>query len=157
MLSRTGEYALRAVLLLARRSADGPVKADVIATELGLPRNYLSKTLHRLVRRGVLESERGPRGGFRLARPASVLAVSEVVAEFEAVRLSGRCVMWGRACESTEPCGAHERWRLWTGEWARLLGGTTVADLLGNAGGPVGAGNGDVVESGVKGAWRGGP
>ena len=143
MLSRTGEYALRAVVLLATRTADGPVTADAIASELGLPRNYLSKTLHRLVKRGVLESERGPRGGFRLARPASGLGVWEVVGEFEAVGPSGRCVMGGRACDPADPCTAHERWELWSGEWARLVGGTTVADFLGGSTEAVTAANGD--------------
>jgi Rrf2 family protein len=131
MLSRTGEYALRAVLLLAARTAGGPVKADAIATELGLPRNYLSKTLHRLVKRGVLRSERGPHGGFRLARPATALAVSDVVGEFDELEGSGWCVMGGRACDPRHACPAHERWRTWSGAWARLMGETTVADFLG--------------------------
>lgn len=134
MLSRTGEYALRAVLLLARRATDRAVPADAIARELDVPRNYLSKTLNRLVRRGVLRSGRGPRGGFRLARPAAELAVAEVVAEFEGQDPAGRCVMGGRACDPEDPCVAHESWQKWSTQLTRWLDGTTVADLAGGVG-----------------------
>ena len=67
MLSQTAEYALRTVLYLADRG-DGPsASADELARVLGVPRNYLSKTLHRLAREGILASARGRGGGFRLA------------------------------------------------------------------------------------------
>jgi len=131
MLSRTGEYALRAVLMLARRGTDRAIPAEVIAVELDVPRNYLSKTLNRLVRRGVLISGRGPRGGFRLARPAEELAVADVVAEFEEQGPEGKCLVGGRACDPERPCTAHEQWKAWSTQLSRRLDGTTVADLLG--------------------------
>jgi Rrf2 family iron-sulfur cluster assembly transcriptional regulator len=130
MLSRTGEYALRAVLLMARQGNDSAMAAETIATELAVPRNYLSKTLNRLAKRGVLVSVRGPGGGFRLARPASELAVLDVVAEFEEMATTGACVMGGRECNPNEPCDAHEKWRSWSDKLSRLLEGTRVADLL---------------------------
>jgi Rrf2 family protein len=130
MLSRTGEYALSAVLLLARRGTDRATPADVIADELDVPRNYLSKTLNRLVRRGVLISGRGPRGGFRLARRADDLPVADVVAEFEDRGLEGKCLMGGRACDPERPCSAHEQWKAWSARRSEWLDGTTVADLL---------------------------
>ena len=59
MLSRTAEYALRAVLFLA--DSGEPANVERIAERLRVPRNYLSKTLHRLAREGVLASTRGQR------------------------------------------------------------------------------------------------
>jgi hypothetical protein len=56
MLTRTAEYALRAVLFLADRGE--PASVDLIAERLDVPRNYLSKTLHRLDKEGVLASTR---------------------------------------------------------------------------------------------------
>jgi Rrf2 family protein len=130
MLSRTGEYALRAVLLLARRGTGRATPADVIADELDVPRNYLSKTLNRLVRRGVLVSGRGPHGGFRLARRAEDLPVADVVAEFEDRGAEGKCPMGGRTCDPERPCAAHDQWQAWSSQRSRWLDGTTVADLL---------------------------
>ncbi len=71
MLSQTAEYALRTVLYLAARQGDGLFRVSEIAEELGIPQNYLSKTLHILARAGVLHSSRGKHGGFRLAKPAN--------------------------------------------------------------------------------------
>ena len=61
LLSQTSEYALRAVLYIAE--CDGPVSVGEIAEAVGVPQNYLSKTLHQLARAGVLRSARGPAGG----------------------------------------------------------------------------------------------
>jgi Rrf2 family protein len=130
MLSRTGEYALRAVLYLAGRAGDSSVPADDIAAAIHVPRNYLSKTLHRLAKRGVLKSVRGPRGGFRLARPAQAILVADVVSEFDHITASPWCLMGGRLCDPTNPCIAHERWLEWTGYMHRMLDRTTVADFL---------------------------
>lgn len=135
MLSRTGEYALRAVLLLAQRNGARVLTAGEIASVLGVPRNYLSKVLQRLVRRGVLNSVRGPAGGFALARDPGTLPVSAVVSEFEEVGSVETCVLGDARCDARNPCAAHERWKKWSDEMARLLDGTTVGELVGEGGG----------------------
>ena len=130
MLSRTGEYALRAVLYLANRAGAESVPAEDIASAIRVPRNYLSKTLHRLARRGVLASVRGPHGGFRLSRPAASILVSDVVSEFDQTQSSNWCLMGNRPCDTTNPCAAHERWLEWTGYTKRAMDRTTIADLV---------------------------
>ena len=67
VLSQTAEYALRAVLTIAEEPGGQPVGAYRLADALGIPQNYLSKTLHQLARAGILDSTRGKLGGFRLA------------------------------------------------------------------------------------------
>lgn len=130
MLSRTGEYALRAVLYLALKGSDKPVTADEMARALDVPRNYLSKTLHRLARSGVLKSTRGPHGGFRLAKPAVGLPISSVVSEFQHAVPFSRCLLGNRDCDPFNPCAAHEQWREWSGELTRMMERTTVADFV---------------------------
>jgi len=130
MLSRTAEYAIRAMLMLARMEPGRAMPAGEIADGLTVPRNYLSKTLNRLARRGLLVSVRGPRGGFRLARPASEIAIVEVVAEFDDLVPSGQCVMGGRPCDPADPCRAHDRWKQWSESVSRMMADTTVADFM---------------------------
>src|SRR5512141_2257051 len=84
-LSSTAQQALHAVLCIAQADGDAPVRVDDIARVMGCPRNYLSKTLHLLTRAGVLRSERGPKGGFRLASPPDRITLARVVAPFEPV------------------------------------------------------------------------
>ena len=62
----TVQQAISAVLCIAEARGE-PMRASTIAAATGAAGNYLSKILHSLARAGVLSSERGPRGGFRLA------------------------------------------------------------------------------------------
>ncbi|MFT3788364.1 MAG: Rrf2 family transcriptional regulator [Tepidisphaeraceae bacterium] len=66
MFSQTAEYAFRAMTYLA--SADGPAGSERIAAEVKVPKPYLLKILRDLVSAGLLESQRGPNGGFALVR-----------------------------------------------------------------------------------------
>ncbi|HEX6307057.1 MAG TPA: Rrf2 family transcriptional regulator [Longimicrobiales bacterium] len=132
MLSQTAEYALRAVLYLARESERRPVPADVIAGALGAPANYLSKTLNVLARAGIVAGLRGPTGGFVLLRDPADLTIAEVVGTFDEPVANRMCLLGGRECDALTPCDAH---RQWTGVLAAMrapLTATTVADLVGD-------------------------
>jgi len=129
VLSHTAEYALRAVLLLADRGG-GPASVDDIARQLGVPRNYLSKTLHRLAREGVLVSARGRGGGFRLAIDPARLTLLRVIEPFD--RLSGErsCLLGRPECSDRNPCPAHHQWRSVSGRVSTFFRERTVADLV---------------------------
>lgn len=130
MLSHTAEYALRTVLYIAERGGGAPVRVHEIAAALGIPRNYLSKTLHRLAQAGILTSSRGKRGGFRLAVPADRLRLLGVVELFDEIGAGRRCLLGRPVCSDRTACRAHQRWKA-TGEAvAGFFRETTVADLL---------------------------
>jgi Rrf2 family protein len=128
-LPQTAEYALRAVYHIAESGGDGPVRVSDVADALGVPRNYLSKTLHQLARARVLHSTRGPRGGFRLAAPPERITLAEVVGPF--LPAEGRACVLGRPrCSDAAPCAAHHRWKLVAERMRTFFGETTVADLI---------------------------
>ena len=112
MLSPTAEYALRATVHLAERYDEGPVSVDDIAERLEIPRNYLSKVLHRLAKVGVLQSARGPRGGFQLDQPPEKTPLERVLRHFEPqlVGTAPVCLLGRSECRDSDPCPAHERW-----------------------------------------------
>ncbi len=128
MISQTAAHALRAVLYLARQP--GPTPAVEIAAALGAPSNYLSKTLHRLAKAGVVIGTRGPTGGFRLTVPADELPLLRIIEAFDEPRGSGTCLLGGRRCNPDEPCAAHRRWTAIKQEARAGLARTSVADLL---------------------------
>lgn len=130
MLSLTSEYALRAVLYIADQGGDGAVRVEGLADALGLPRNYLSKTLNLLAHRGILHSTRGPTGGFRLAVPASELTLADVVEGFDPDATHRGCLLGRPQCSDANPCPAHHRWRSVAAEVRAFFEGTTVSDLL---------------------------
>ena len=108
-LNATAQMGLRAVVYLSRQEPGLMVPVEEIADAVDLPRNYLSKTLGALRRAGVLDASRGPRGGFRLARPADRITVGEVVAPF-APPGDRRCLLGRDDCGTGNPCPAHEQW-----------------------------------------------
>jgi Rrf2 family protein len=130
VLSQTGEHALRAVLYIARRPAGALVPAGEIATALGAPANYLSKTLRRLARRGILHSARGPHGGFALAVDPARLSTAEVVAAIDEPTGQARCLMGDGPCDAEYPCALHGRWSELALSVLRPLRETSIADLL---------------------------
>jgi Rrf2 family protein len=130
MLSQTAEYALRAVLALAAEPDGRPLGAARLAGMLQIPQNYLSKTLHQLARAGVLESNRGKLGGFRLARPAGRVTLLEVVTLFDDLSARRVCLLGRSVCSDHAPCTAHRRWKAVTDQTAQFLGETTLADLM---------------------------
>lgn len=129
LVSQTVEYALRAVLHIARDPDGASLRVGDIADAIDVPRNYLSKILHRLARARILGSARGPTGGFKLARPPEQITLAQVAAPFAPMG-ERTCLLGQPACGDDRPCAAHSRWKLVAQQAEEFFGCTTVADLL---------------------------
>jgi Rrf2 family protein len=131
VLTRTGGYALNAVLAIAQRQgAETPVRSAHIAEALGIPTNYLAKILHVLARAGLLESARGRTGGFRLARAPEAIKLLEVVAPFDDLGKERQCLLGKGTCSEESACPVHEEWRKASAPAFRFFEDRTVADLM---------------------------
>ena len=129
ILSKSAKYALRATLCLAECDGRRPMPVDEIAVRLDVPRNYLSKILHILARTDVLDSTRGPGGGFQLAISADELRLVDIVRHFDDVPDETTCLLGRGACSSVDPCRAHGHWAKVRGAIIEFLGQTRLADL----------------------------
>lgn len=78
MISKTAEYALRAVSYLAGQ-AGKPLSADVLAEKTKVPRRYLTRVLQDLAAQGLVGSRSGPGGGYLLAKPTDDLTILDVI------------------------------------------------------------------------------
>lgn len=78
-VSARADYAIRALLELAAAGPDAPVRADAIAQAQAIPSKYLENLLGDLRRARLIASQRGLRGGYRLARPAASIALADVI------------------------------------------------------------------------------
>ena len=140
MVSKTEEYALRAAVYLALRHGVGVVRAREMARSTGIPANYLSKILHQLARSGVVTSERGRTGGFRLARAPEELTLSDVLSPFEPQVQRSRCLLGRPECSDDHPCGAHARWKVVKEAALDFMEKTSLADVIRVDGSPSRAG-----------------
>jgi Rrf2 family transcriptional regulator, cysteine metabolism repressor len=82
-LTARSEYALLALVYLARQNSEEPVSADTIARAKAIPPKFLEQILLTLKRAKYLRSSKGQRGGYRLARPADAVTLAEIVRLFE--------------------------------------------------------------------------
>lgn len=135
-LPESTEWALHCVTAIAQ-VPDEAVSGPQLAEHFALPAPYLSKQLALLVRAGVLSGVTGPRGGFRLSRPASQLTLLDVVEAVDGSRDPYTCReirQQGRGAAPTEECedrcilaekmgDAHEVWRA-------SLRGVTISSLI---------------------------
>lgn len=129
MLSKSAEYALRAVHCLAFLPGTDPVPATRLAERVGVPENYLSKLLHRLQQEGVVSSQRGRGGGFSLTRRPGAVSLGEVIRPFDDSVVRRRCLLGRPECRDDAPCAAHEEWLEVAGRVRRFFRETTLADL----------------------------
>ncbi|MBL8862206.1 MAG: Rrf2 family transcriptional regulator [Planctomycetes bacterium] len=131
MLSRSSEYAIRALTYLAQRQRDGRhVLARDMAEELGIPAPFLGKVLQPLVTRGLLHSQRGRSGGFRLDRPAGHIRLVEIVETQETLTPANTCLLGQKACDEQNVCPLHELWTGIAGSFHTRLRATSLQDLV---------------------------
>jgi Rrf2 family nitric oxide-sensitive transcriptional repressor len=128
MFSQTVEYALRAVVHLAYESPDART-TDQIAAATKVPKAYLAKTLHNLVKKGVLRSQRGLGGGMTLAAPPEQLTILDVVNAVEPIRRIVTCPL-DLPTHGVRLCPLHKRMDAALAAVEAAFGGTTLAEVL---------------------------
>jgi Rrf2 family protein len=103
-LSARVDYALRAVVELAATGggAERPVTADQLAQAQAIPPKFLESILLQLRRGGVVNAQRGPEGGYWLARPANKISLAEVIRVIDGPLANVR----GHRPEALGYCGA---------------------------------------------------
>jgi Rrf2 family protein len=127
MLSRSSEYAIRALSYMGARKERAFMLSREIAEELGMPPPFLAKVLQTLAGVGILESQRGRGGGFRLARDPEKLSLFEVVEPFDHLADRKICVLGQKTCSEETACPLHHAWKATRGMFLTALEGTTLA------------------------------
>jgi Rrf2 family protein len=130
MLSKTGLHAVRAIVALAKLPDGAYAGAARIAQEIGAPQNYLGKLLKALAEEGLVESQKGLGGGFRLARDARAITLLDVVEPIEHIRRWSGCILGRPECSDSDPCAIHNRWKAVRDSYLRMLQQTTIAELV---------------------------
>jgi Rrf2 family nitric oxide-sensitive transcriptional repressor len=132
MIPKTAEYALRAVVLLAR-TRERALSADEIAGLGQVPRRYANKVLQALVRAGFVRSQPGPGGGYRLVLPPEGLSILDVIEAVEPIARIFRCPLGLKT--HTELCPLHRELDDGLAAMGRTFGRVTIAHLLKQPGG----------------------
>src|SRR5579883_2973217 len=130
MISKTAEYALRAVVFLAM-NPDSAYTGHQIADQTKVPSAYLSKVLKSLVSAGLIQSQPGLRGGFTLVKQPHELSLLAVLNAVEPLQRIRACPL-GLKSHGTVLCALHKRLDDSMADIERAFAETTVATLLAN-------------------------
>ena len=128
-LTRKGEYAVRAVLHLARQPDGKVALLGEIAAAAQVPPTFLAKILQGLAKLGLVRSARGAGGGFVLGRPAAEITLREVVEAVEGPIVPNRCLTRGLPCEAGGGCKVHRVWKTVQSRVVETLDEVTIAEL----------------------------
>jgi len=130
-VSTKSEYGLRALIYLASNGERGAISAREIAEKWSVPIKYLEQILKALKESAIVTSQLGIGGGYRLARPATLITAGEVVRILDGRLSPMGCVSSYdyEPCEFESGCGLKTLWARARAALVGVLDQTTIADL----------------------------
>jgi Rrf2 family iron-sulfur cluster assembly transcriptional regulator len=129
-LTTKGRYAVTAMLDLAINHERGPITLADISQRQGISLSYLEQLFSRLRKNGLVDSARGPGGGYRLSRPASEISIASVVIAVDESVDATRCKGTQNGCSGEERCLTHELWTDLSSQIREFLSGITLAQIV---------------------------
>ncbi len=132
-LSTKGKYGVRAVFEIARHCGKGPITIKEISERQGISFSYLEQILHKLGKAGVIESVRGPAGGYLLAKKPAELTIGDIVRSLEGPIALSHCLEPGESggdCNQADDCVARMVWAKVGAKIEEALDSISFDDLL---------------------------
>jgi len=129
-LSTKGRYAARAMLDLALHYGEGPILLKNIAKRQQISERYLEHLIVSLKVAGLVNSIRGARGGFTLAKPPSQIRLSEIIQTVEGSIAPVECVDDPKVCSLADLCVTRDIWAEMKKAMSGVLESTTLQDLV---------------------------
>lgn len=131
MFSKACEYGIKATIYIAVQSAkSGRVSLTDIAREIDSPVAFTSKILQKLARKKLIDSYKGPHGGFEISpAKAAKLKLSQVVTTLDGSTVFTGCSLGFAQCNDSKPCPMHFRFKIIRDDLKRMLEETTLEEL----------------------------
>ena len=113
MFSKTCEYAIRAMIFIAQKTKQqSKTGIKEIAKEIGAPEHFIAKILQDLCRNGLLQSSKGPTGGFYLDKASQQCSLLEIVKVVDGDKLFNGCGLGLDSCSEKKPCPLHHQFKI---------------------------------------------
>lgn len=128
-LTTKGRFAVTAMMDLALRGEEGPVALASVADRQSISLSYLEQLFGKLRRYKLVESVRGPGGGYCIARPLAQVSVAEIIRAVDEHLDATQCG-GDENCHGAEPCMTHELWSTLNSKMFEYLASVSLADLV---------------------------
>lgn len=128
--SKTCEYAIRAVIFIAQKTEKGKkVSIKDIAAGIDSPEHFIAKILQDLTKRGLLQSSKGPNGGFYADQETQKHTLADVVKAIDGEKIFTGCGLGLKACSETKPCPLHHDFKAIRKKMFLTLQSTTIGEF----------------------------
>lgn len=128
-LTTKGRFAVTAMIDLAMRHGNGPVTLAGISDRQQISLSYLEQLFGKLRRHGLVESVRGPGGGYNLAKPSDRITVAEIILAVDEPLDATRC--GGMAnCQDEQRCMTHDLWTSLNERIYEYLSSVSLKDMV---------------------------
>lgn len=130
MFSKTCEYAIRAVMFITRETKDGKrVGVREIAEGIDSPVHFIAKILQELSKRGIVQSLKGPTGGFYMDGNTLTHTLADIVLAIDGDKLFNGCGLGLSECSEKQPCPLHAEFKKIRKDLNELLTRTKLGEL----------------------------
>ncbi|MEO5998856.1 MAG: Rrf2 family transcriptional regulator [Chitinophagaceae bacterium] len=130
MFSKTCEYAIRAIIFIAQKSENGVnVGIKEIFKGINAPESFIAKILQELSRKGLIQSVKGPNGGFFLDEESKKNTLADIVKTIDGDKLFTGCALGLKNCSEIEPCPLHDEFKVIRQQMHNMLRNSTVAEF----------------------------
>ncbi len=108
MLSKSGKYAIRAVLYISNHSnKNNKIGSKEIANKLHIPAPFLAKILQELTKKEIISSVKGPHGGFYLSQKNNNKTLFDIIDCIDGIQKFENCFLGQEECNENKPCVIH--------------------------------------------------
>jgi Rrf2 family protein len=130
MFSKACEYAIRAMIFIAQKSQHGE-RAGIkdISHGIDSPEPFMAKILQDLSRKGLVQSVKGPNGGFYMSDLNLKTTLAEIVTAIDGDKLFTGCGLGLKACSEKKPCPIHDEFKIIRRKIQSMLETTTVGEF----------------------------
>lgn len=133
-LTTKGRFAVTAMIDLALRESSGPVTLSAISRRQDISLSYLEQLFGKLRRHEIVESVRGPGGGYNLARSAGEVSVADIIIAvdepLDSTQCGGKENCHGATAENGSRCMTHDLWSTLNSKMVDYLNSVSLQDLV---------------------------
>lgn len=129
-ITRACDYAMRALLSMAEKPKGTVFMRSELSKISNVPDSFLGKIMQNLAKSGILISERGKKGGFRLEKDPDEVNMYDVITSIEGDIEITDCIADNGYCEKAPYCNVHQVWCSIQSNLTKQLSGITLKDLL---------------------------
>ncbi len=130
MFSKSCEYAIKAMIFVAQKADENNrVGVKEISQGIDAPEHFIAKILQELSRKRLLQSVKGPHGGFYLNAEDLKISIADIVKAIDGDKLYVECVLGLKNCSEKKPCPVHHQYKEIKRDLISMLEDNTIGNI----------------------------